>query len=218
MWFLKGRPTKLNVRLLASSVSGGYQGNNLQFSVESNSEKLWLAIPFPWAPHKEDGGLKWDYNDQLSVLEKGPFTKVSKDNVEVYSRFRDLKYKDIELSLVQDLINWHLDDVAVITMWVTPGTTYRLCYLHKIASDSALFVPTRLPVFVASQKPEIDYKIWTINARTFNLPKQLVNINEENTLGAKSYKFTDWNWDEDTRFSTCNWDSSDDESLSETSD
>ena len=216
MWFLKGRPTNIKVRALVASINGGYQQTNYRFSVESN-EKVWIALAVPWAPHKPNGSFKITNEDQLSSLvaeDTLPSPTVLTDvDIEVWERLRDLKTQDnIELIHVQELINWYLDDIGVITFWVEPGKTYQLNYTHKIASDSCLFLPTRLPTIIAARKPDMDYKLWVVDGVTLEVQKWLKRETVEGlSRNMKLLSFREWGWDEDTRINTDNWESSDDD-------
>lgn len=225
MWFLKGRPTSINVKALIASVSGGYQQTSYRFSVQADG-KVWIALATPWAPHKPNGSFKIVENNLLTLLEENSgntedVTVLGDDDIEIWERLRSLKAQpNIELVHVQELINWYLDDIGVITFWAEPGKTYQINYTHKIASDSHLFLPTRLPTIIASHKPDIQYKVWVVNGIVVDLQTsvqrdtfdpQLHELLKESQGSLDLLKFTEWDWDEDTRISTDNWESSDDE-------
>ena len=222
MWFLKGCPSSIQAKVLVSSVQDGYQYNNFRFAIESareDEDKMWVAIAVPWSPHKPNGSIKFNDNDGLTNLdeEEEKFCSVEEKDVVIYDNLRSLKkLSDIELVHVQDLINWHLDDIAVMTFWIESGQTYQLNYSHKIAPDSKLFVPTRLPIVFQERKLLIDYKIWVINGMCYDLQKFLKRNtvdSEKQSLYSESLDlltFNDWTWDEDVRIHTDNWASSDD--------
>lgn len=225
MWFLKGRPTKINVRALVESVANGYQKTSYRFSIEAQEDttkesKVFIAIAFPWAPHKPEGSLQIVDNSLLNTLEGSEnVTTLTREDIEICSRLRALKQEtDIELVHVQEIIQWYLDDIGVMTFWATIGQTYQLNYRHKIASDSCLFLPTRLPTIIASaHKPEMDYKMWVVNGLPVDLQKHLRKVDYDPSLRTHTqqrldcYEFDDWSWEEDTRIHTENWESSDDE-------
>lgn len=221
MWFLKGSPSSIKVKAVISSINNGYQQTNYRFTVDSlnQEEKIFIGIAVPWSPHKENGSIKFNNIDHLSEFEeKEEFENVNTNDIVIYNRLRTLKtLETIDMVHVQDLINWYLDDIAVMTFWVECGKTYQLNYSHKIAPDSCLFLPSRLPTIIANRNPEINYKIWVINGMCYDLPKFLVkNVvseNQKNVVSPKSLNlltFNNWDWDSDTRISTNNWDSSDD--------
>ena len=225
MWFLKGRPTKITVRALVSSIQSGYQQTSYRFNIQADEEslhdgKMWVAIAIPWAPHKPDGSFKIVNTDLLSQLEdNNDVQNLSTDDIEIWDRLRSLKTQpNIELVHVQELINWYLDDVGVVSCWVKPDTTYQLNYTHKIAADSCLFLPTRLPIIISARKPEMDYKLWAVNSVCLDLEKQLkregFNSELQKIVGNQELDlltFKDWEWDTDTRIHTDNWESSDDD-------
>ncbi len=225
MWFLKGRPSSINVKALIASVSGGYQQTSYRFSVQAD-DKIWIALAIPWAPHKPNGSFKVVENNLLTLLEENSgnteeVTVLDKDDIEIWERLRNLKTQpNIELVHVQELINWYLDDIGVITFWAEPDKTYQISYTHKIAADSCLFLPTRLPTIIASHKPDVQYKLWVVNGVVVDLQKnvykdsvepQLHELLKESQESLDLLKFREWDWDEDTRISTENWESSDDE-------
>ena len=230
MWFLKGRPSSITVQALISSIAGGYQQTNYRFNINAEG-KVWIAIAFPWSPHKPNGSFKIVDTDLLSqIKESKENTILTADDIKIWERLRSLKTEpNIELMHVQELINWYLDDIGVITFWAEPGKTYQLNYSHKIASDSCLFLPTRLPVVIASRKPEMDYGVWVVNGLIHDLAKhlkretidpQLQELVPGSSLDYLSFKEITgyrekipiyWEWDEDTRVNTNNWESSDDD-------
>ncbi len=232
MWFLKGRPTSINVWALIASVANGYQQTSYRFRIEAEEAttkdgKVWIAIAIPWAPHKPNGSLTFIKNNLLALLEENSgnteqATILKKEDVEIYERLRSLKTSpDIELVHVQDMIQWYLDDIGVITFWAETGKTYQLDYSHKIASDSCLFLPTRLPMVIASvHKPKMDYKLWVVNGLSIDLKSQLhrkefnprlKGVLKESQETLDCFTISDWEWDNDTRIGTENWESSDDE-------
>ncbi len=216
---------------MVASVVNGYQHTSYRFRLEAEKDttkdgKVWIAIAFPWAPHKPNGGFKIISNNFLTLLEENSdniedITQLCEDDIQIWIRLRSLKSeKDIELVHVQEMIQWYLDDIGVLTFWATPQHTYQINYSHKIASDSCLFLPTRLPIIIASaHKPKMDYKVWVVDGVTVELPKylerveclKLENLLKESQKTLDCFTFTDWDWDEDTRIHTENWESSDDE-------
>lgn len=217
MWFLRGRPTDIYIRGYVESVDSGYQKTSIRFNINADPNtlhegKVWVAISFPWSPHKENGSLKLLEQNMLEHVEPNEeIVKPTIDDIQIWDRLRALKSEDnIELVHVQELINWHLDDVGVMTFWAEPGKTFQLDYSHKIASDSRLFFPTRLPTLIANKTPNVDCKLWVKNAVLVDIEKQLERASTTKKDIAL-FTFKDWNWDLDTRFSTDNWESSDDE-------
>ena len=137
-------------------------------------------------------------------------TVVNETDIQTWIRLRDLKTQpDIELVHVQEIIQWYLDDIGVMTMWVNAGETYQIDYSHKIASDSCLFLPTRIPTLVQTISPEMDYQLWTIDAFLVDIPNYLHKESSSNKVD--HFTFGEWGWDYDTRINTNNWESSDDE-------
>ena len=206
MWFLKGRPSNISINALVKSIDKGYQQTSLQIKLDA-AVKLLVAIAYPYAPHKEQGSLKF--------IEESPFSKVdttvlSEEQVQLYARPRDVKkIPDIDQFNFQEMSNWYIEDFGFITFWAEPGTQYQLNYTHKIAADSQLFLPTRLPTFVVSGKPEIEYKVSIIGANIVSVPGYLKLDTSRGDAIVKAH-FEKWNWDLDTRFNTYNWESSDD--------
>ncbi len=222
MWFLRGRPTCIKVLALLKSIPYGYQQVSYRFQVSANPEtlkngKIWIGIAVPWAPHKENGGFQISDSDLLSFLKEGEEVQVlSMDMLQLHQNPRALKrLRDIELVHVQELGQWYLDDIGIISCWVEPNKWYQINYTHKIAADSCLFLPTRLPTIIGSHKPEMDYKLWVVNAMNIDIPKHLIREQCPESLGNLEtldyYTFKEWDWDEDTRIHTDNWESSDDE-------
>ena len=214
MWILgSSRPEAITVRAVIKSVHPGTQENSYRLRIKSEKgEPVWVAIAFPWAPHKSNGGFQDTSVNLLPAdIDNNPSVEDIKD-APTYSRLRDLKTKEgIELMYVQELINWYLDDVGVVTFWADSEKWYQLNYRHKIASDSCLFFPTRLPVTLSYRKPEMDYKLWVVDGLTMTIPKQLVRESREGVTEVFTFKSEGWGWDEDTRINTDNWESSDDE-------
>lgn len=227
MWFLKGRPTNINVKALIASISGGYQQTSYRFSVQTESnEKVWIALAVPWAPHKHNGGVVINNFNFLNLLEENSgnnedITVLDNNDIQLWGRLRDLKIQpDIEMLHVQELITWHLDDIGIVSCWIEPGKTYQISYTHKISADSCLFLPTRLPTIIAARKPLINYKLWVVDGVTLNHPaviiRQSVDTNLRSLLSESQHSlelfaFKDWDWSEDTRINTDNWESSDDD-------
>ena len=228
MWFLKGRPTNIDIKALISSIANGYQQTSYRFCVqtEDNNEKVWLALPAPWAPHKPNGSIKVNDDNLLTLLEENSgnneeFVTLSEQDIEIWERLRDLKVQpNIELMHVQELITWHLDDIGVMTFWAEPGKTYQISYTHKIASDSCMFMPTRLPTIIAAHKPEVHCKLWIVNGIVLELQEyqqkmsvdsKLCSLLRESQESLDLLSFGEWMWDQDTRINTNNWESSDDD-------
>lgn len=239
MWFLRGRPTCIKVLAVIKSIACGYQQVSYRFKVAAEPEtlkngKIWIGIAVPWAPHKENGGFQLSSDDLLALLvneqaenqvvqlttidqKRGPLRQavqvLTMDEVQLHKNPRALKrLQDIELVHVQELGQWYLDDIGIITCWAEPDKWYQINYTHKIAADSCLFLPTRLPTIISSRKPEIDYKLWVVNGMGVDLPKHLIKEQSEKLKESLDYyTFKEWDWDEDTRIHTDNWESSDDE-------
>jgi len=221
MWFLKGSPSSINVEAVIASIDQGYQQTSYRFSVESSKdeEEMFIGIAVPWSPHKPNGSIKFNDLDAFSNLdsEKTATTCLTTDDIVIVNRLRDLKSRDdIELVHVQDLINWYLDDIALMTFRVKCGQKYQLNYSHKIATDSCLFLPARLPVVLANRKLSFDYKIWVKNGLCYDLPLYLKKNSiapETRALFSESLDlltFNKWDWSNDIHIHTDNWNSSDD--------
>lgn len=224
MWFLRGRPTTIDIDAAVESVDCGYQRTTYRFKIAAEPEttldgKVWIGLPIPWAPHKENGAVKVIDNDFLDrVAPAEDVETITNEQLTIWERLRAMKREEhIELVHVQELINWHLDDFGVATAWVETDKTYQVSYQHKIASDSCLFVPTRLPTVIASHQPTVNFNLWVVNGLLHDLPKQVVKESATDLDGRSVVKvtFSDWDWGEDTRFHTDNWESSDDEESSE---
>jgi hypothetical protein len=230
MWFLRGKPTSITVRGLIISSEFGYQQNSYRFKVDAEEDttvdgKLWIAIAFPWAPHKDNGSFQFFDSKLLNLLEENNDIKyLTNDDIKICENLRKLKISTtIDLINVQELIQWYLDDIGVATLWISPKQWYQIDYRHKIASDSCLFFPSRLPTIVSNLDPVMDYKLWVINGLSFSLPQHIVELkalslgkeNEKNFSEFDSidlYTFKkDYKWDDDTRIHTENWESSDDD-------
>lgn len=207
MWFLKGRPSAITASAVVKSIDKGYQQTSLSVKFDA-AVKLLIAIAYPYAPHKSGGSLKF--------TEDSPFSKIGaqvlgETDVTIYSRARDIKkVPDIDLFNFQEMGNWYVEDFGFITFWAEPGKEYQLNYTHKIAYDSQLFLPTRLPTFVVSGKPEIDYKLSIVGGNLMTVPPYLKLENSRADAVVKATFSKQWNWDLDTRFNTFNWESSDD--------
>lgn len=211
MWFIKNQPTHIDMESLIESLPMGYQLTNLKFTVKSHDNSpMRIAVPFPWSPHKKDGSLSILNETKIPVeTDSQPFTII--ENVTITGKLRSLKNEDdIDMILVHDLLTWHLDDIGVFTFWVDSGVEYSVNYKHKIAADSQLFLPTRLPIPVIDKKPIINWKCWVVNANPLCLPKniKIERVNDDTRIlhFQEGYK-----WNEDTRVSTFNWESSDDD-------
>lgn len=270
MWFLNGRPSKINVDALLKSVSGGYQNTTFRFTVEKSppgtrwvkkpqdpiedengelveqepllveeivedDDRMFLAIAFPWCSNRENGSLNImkpdekyaQYLDKLCPAEN--VTILQRDDVEIWERLRSLKmYEGVELALAQEMITWYIDDIGVMTLWIESGKTYQISYSHKIAADSKLFLPTRLPVFINRKSVQMNYRLWTIDAMVHEVPKFLtrcVVTDQERAVlpdldshSLHRLDFKDWDWEDDTRINTDNWESTDDEAWSSSED
>lgn len=206
MWFLKGRPSSIIMNAVIKSVDKGYQQNSLCFKLEA-AVKMLVVIAFPYAPHKERGSFKLVED---SAFSKNDSVILAESEITIYNRARDLKkLPEIDQFNYQEMGNWYIEDFGFITFWAEPGVQYGLNYMHKIASDSQLFMPTRLPTFVVSGKPQIDYKMSVIGANIISVPPYIKLENSKSDEIVKIH-FEKWNWDLDTRFNTFNWESSDD--------
>lgn len=218
MWFIQGGPTSVNAEIIIKSIEYGYQHTGIKFSVDSPDENLRIALAFPWSPNKPTGSFE--------VLPTSLFNTKSTDiqlldmsQIQIWERLRKLKEEsDIDLINVDEIVNWYLDDFGVFTIRVEPNKTYEINYKHKLASDSALFFPSRLPTVIAIKKPKMEYNMTVIGSNPTFLPKQLVR--ESTSDDILKVTFNDWDWDDDTRIATDNWLSSSDnlESSSDDSD
>jgi len=224
MWFIKGKPSNVNIVGYFESKSQGYQENTFLFNLRALpettiDERMWIGFPFPAAPNKQDFGFTLKSSSKLYQLEPQMesynATVIQKQDIQLWDNFRKFKKLDtIDLANVQDLVYWHVDDFAMVTMWVESDQWYEITFTHKIASDSQLFVPTRFPVFVANGKDEvlINYTMWIVNTMCFiNNPSYLDKIETRTRLIQKFKANQGFKYDVDTRFDTDNWESSDDE-------
>jgi len=223
MWFLKGKPTSITVNALIQSVPFGYQATNYRFKVSAQQDsgidgKIWVGIPFPWAPHKPDGSFKINTENLLSTIDPTDenVTILTRQDVGLHIRPRDFKKLDtVDLVHIQELCQWYLEDIGIISVWIKPDEWYQVNFTHKIASDSCLFLPSRLPTIVNSYAPSMDYKLWVLNAWNVETPKYLKEESHNHSkdfTDLKCYKIADWEWNDDTRIHTENWESSDDAS------
>lgn len=212
MWFLKNSPSAINLRASITSLIGGYQQTSIRFSVDMPTEDAWIAIAFPWSAHKENGSLEINDNDGLEEFEESSdVINLSQDDVQIWERLRAIKAEpNIDLFHVQEMISWYLDDIGVMTYHIKAGQTYQINYKHKIAADSCLFLPTRLPVIIGARNPEMNYKVWVKGSIPYDLPKWLKKSYTGDTV---CLTYGEWGWDDDTRIGTDNWDSTDDEDL-----
>jgi len=226
MWFLKGRPTNITVNALLQSLPKGYQATNYRFKIDAEESttvdgKVWIGIAFPWAPHKEDGSFV-DTEDTLSKVSppSDPVTVLHKSDVELHIRPRALKKStDVELIHVQELCHWYLEDTGIATCWVKTGQWYQINFRHKIASDSCLFLPSRLPTVIQTHSPKLSYELWVLDAWNVDSPKHLVKSQHTvDTFDAQRLQYytfkEDWLGPTDTHIHTENWESSDDASTS----
>jgi hypothetical protein len=230
MWFLKGRPTKISITGLVESLPKGYQQTSIRFNIESETplEKMWMAIAFPWAAHKENGSLKFNNYNLLSLIEEnlGNFETAIplNDNIQIYPKPRALKsLPEIELIHVQEMTNWYIEDFGIMTFYIEPGKLYELNYTHKIDPDSCLFFPSRLPTVIGNREFPKICKLWIVNGRNFEensvkiLPvdSKLLQLLKETQETLDCIQIPNdkkvYDWSEDTRVHTFNWDSSDDE-------
>lgn len=232
MWFLRGRPTAIEVNALIQSLPNGYQSTNYRFKVciqpeTGKDNKIWIGIPFPWAPHKPDGSFvevpaKSERDLLSSVDPLDDVVYLKRQDVELHIKPRALKKSpDVELAQVQELAHWYLEDVGIATAWVESDKWYQVNFTHKIAADSCLFLSSRLPTLVHSHGPSIKYKLWVADAWTIDPPKHLqrvdYNLESANLIDRdrlQCFTFNEWVWDDDTRIHTENWESSDDASTS----
>lgn len=212
MWFLKNRPNEINMTSLVESQDYGYQLTNLRFCLGSeSSEKIRICVPFPWAPHKPNGGLTILNDSKLEKYDVDTTQTTILTDVQIIGKLRSIRNEEnIEMIMVHDLISWHVDNIGVFTCWVEPNVLYSVNYRHKLAGDSQLFLPTRLPIAVMEKSPKINWKCWVVDGKPVCMPRHIKidKINENVSV----YYFNEWGWNEDTRIGTYNWASSDDES------
>lgn len=225
MWFLKGRPYSITVNALIASLPMGYQATNYRFKVTiepgtGKDDKMWIGIPFPWAPHKVDGSYtdiaQQSEQDVLSTLEPlDDIVYLQRKDLELHIKPRALKKsQEADLAHVQELCHWYLEDVGIATTWIESDKWYQLNFTHKIAADSCLFFSSRLPTLIHSHTPKLDYKLWVLDAWGVDPPKHLQRVEHQSTLFStdrlQCFSFKDWVWDDDTKIHTENWESSDD--------
>ena len=208
MWFLKGKPTEINIQSVVVSLDKGYQQNSITFTFQA-SDNLIVALPYPWTPNKPNGSFQL-----LEGLPKGPVTEnaenITKENITIYEKLRDLrKIEGIDLMNVHEIMNWHVEDVGVAVFNVAPNTTYQINYTHKIAIDSCLFIPTRIPSSVMNYNPKVSVKLWLKGAILSDIHKKVEIISSRHDEYVQA-TFKEWDWGEDVRFHTFNWESSDD--------
>ncbi len=236
MWFIKGRPDKIQLNAVLISLPNGYQHTTLQFRVQpKEGEDVRIAIPFPWAPHKDSGGFVLETNHTLELIQQdiaelpSGVTKYTADDVKIYDNARKLKREEVDLINVGDMYTYYnYADFGFVTVHLEPDKWYQLSYRHKISALSTLFVPCRLPVTIIMQKPEYEFKLWVINGNKFNLPtflrkleypSRVMNLLPESYETLHCYAYTDgWDWETDVDIHTTNWESSDDEVESDPED
>lgn len=236
MWFLRGKPTAMNFQAIIVSEPGGYQLTKYRFQMDCDAEtlkdgKVWLSIAFPWSPHKKDGSFEIDtsgaHSEHFTVGEN--VTVIDADNVSVIEKPRVLKRSpDVHLMNVQEMYNWYLDDYGFATMWLTPSSSdtapsssdtapssqwYELNYRHKIDAESVLFFPTRFPSVISGAMIPITGTLIAVDAERADVPKWLEHVSK--TGNADTYKYLEWDWSSDTMLHTSNWDSSDDDLVSD---
>ena len=193
MWFLKGKPSSINMHGTIESCADGYQRTILEFSVDATN-RVWVGIPFPWSPNKSNGSL-------IMEMASTDFT--------VWEKFKKLRSEEsIDLMNVQELMSWYVEnDVGLFTCWLDPGVEYKFSYRHKIAANSCLFFPTRLPTLVGFS--DAISKNYSLNVITNN--NVVLDKPAHLTQNGNIYSFKPWRWDIDTMILVDNWVSSDDE-------
>lgn len=212
MWFLRGSPTRIQTDITVESVQPGYQHTKLTFKIDATAESttqdglVWIALAYPWSPHRPDGSLiLMDSATDVTA----DATVIGKTDVQITEKLRKLRNNpNVQLMNAQELCQWYLDDIGVMSFWVKLNQTYTISYKHKIAANSKLFVPDRLPTLVASKNPEIISKLTVVNDMGVQVPKHLQKMGK---IGNSTvYEYKKWDWDEDTWLESDNWDSSDD--------
>lgn len=219
-------PSKVSEHWYVESVPMGYQYTSIRFKIDADEtadpdQTFRIGVSIPIAPNKENGGLRFIENEDLDeIVGHANAICIDESNSQFYhTRLRDIRNLDgINQFDASDFINWYLDDFGVLVATVEPNKWYKLDYQHKIASNSKLFVPTRLPVRFSERKIPVDFDLWVNNAQHYDVQSHLKCVNSKT---AKNVNYTiaeveegkpEWGWIEDTEFSTNNWDSSDDES------
>jgi hypothetical protein len=212
MWILRGKPENIHVEIVVNSCDKGYQETCLRFMVSgtknTKDDCFYVGIPYPICASKSNGGITMCVPECRKYLpELDNVRKLTEQDITIYESPRKLKGNlDFELIYLQDLCQWHVDDIGIIGCWIKNGEWTELLYRHKIGYDSKLFVPSRLPLVIGASNINIEYKIWVLNAKLYNLQSHLQRVSEN------QFTIKNWTWEEDTTFHTHNWESSDDES------
>jgi hypothetical protein len=214
MWFFRGKPENLRVNCIVNSCDKGYQEMSISFLVNGSNntkdDQFYVGIPYPLSPNKQNGGFSLT-KLELNLFERNENTRViTNEDITFYENPRKLKEnKDLELVHIQDLCEWHVDDMGVVCFWVKNNEWNEITYRHKISNDSMLFVPTRLPIIIANSPINVVYNIWLLNGKLYNLQKHLNKVSCVD--GITHFTISNWTWDFDTKFHSDNWESSDDD-------
>jgi len=210
MWFIKGSPDEIDYQIKGSSLENGYQQTDIKFCIKGQYSEYIMSLVFPYSVNKENGSLKL-INSYFIGGEK-PL------NINIYDSARKLKnINDTSLMNIQELHNYYnWDDFGYLTFTVKNNIDYSLSYTHKINSKSVLFLPLKLPTIIEARKPKINVKIYANNILLYNIPKFLIKCESDIKdsylyMIDKKFDFT-----QDVELKTNNWDSSDDEKISDT--
>jgi len=193
MWFLTGRPTKINCEFVVESKEKGYQSTTfkLKANFANEQENSIVAIPFPWTGYKPNGSLVIVNNNIDYCVYK---------NIRVFRK----AVSELDFISVQEMLTHYVsENTGVIVFTLKHNTEAEFKYLHKISVFSKLIIATKLPQTLIITKPEIKMTVKVVNGESFGLQPFVKKI--ENN----EYEITEF--EEDTKFSTTSWDSSDDE-------
>lgn len=228
MWFLNSTPENVDVKILVEAFGKSYQLTSLQFSVSdgSSDKPIYLAVPFPWSVHKENGSFNVINDERLDkLLQSSNTTRLGLSDVKLYENARKMKKETdtdiLDLPTMRELWDVYTDeDMGIFVVKATPGVVYRIDYTHKISIFSTLFVQTRFSNFHTMKKHNFSVEIWVINGRKDNLKKYLELHNEKydsflDFIGLKCERLDryvikpSFDWSEDVRFGSNSWESSD---------
>jgi len=215
MWLLDNAPSKITINHHVKSINGGYQSNEVNICVDGENDTYMIGIPVPYFGYKESGGFK--FNEKSTVPDNS--VEINSENSKLYTRLKDLKsIENIIMMSVHELLSWYLDDFAFLVFTVNKNTPYSIAFTHKICNDSCLFVPTKLPIYINQRKPETVYNLTTENDFYIGELDKWVEFVSKDTNDVSTFRFKEWNWDEDTRIHTTNWESSDDDDIMSSDD
>jgi hypothetical protein len=238
MWFLNSFPDSVHFKAFVESFGKGYQHSSLQFRVEfqssektehSNAEdktennSYFLVMPFPWSADKANGSFKVVKDDRLdrilaAVGDDSLVTRLNESEIGVYKNVKELKKSNnqclIDFPTIKEIWNVYVEeDFGVFVVEIQPGVNYRIDYTHKISCLSSLFVQTRYSNLHQMKTTNFTSDVWVSGARRTALPDHIKSLEYPDLdMNIPSLdRYTTENYDEDLRFPTNCWESSDEE-------